>query len=168
MRPAAIRLFPDPVLRQKAAPVKSFDASLLRLIHLLDATLRKQTHGIGIAAPQIGMGTSLALVDVSSRVEGAERLILINPVIVEVQQERVSREGCMSLPDYTAQVKRYNWVRVVWKDEMGRSREKISVGIEAVCVQHEVDHLNGILFLDRVVSLKRDMIPRPRLRKSRS
>ena len=123
--------------------------------------MRAQPHGIGIAAPQIGISKQIALVDVSARVGSAKRLVLINPVILEMREGGISREGCMSLPDYTAQIKRYHWIHLRWQNETGKTQEKTCRAIEAICVQHEADHLNGILFIDRVTSLKRDLIPRP-------
>ena len=157
-----IRLFPDPVLRRKAAPVTAFDAHLSAIIRKMDQTMRTQACGIGIAAPQVGISLKIALVDVSSRVPGARPLVLINPKIIHMSEERASREGCMSLPDYMANLKRYNRVKAVWQDETGKHRTGTFEGIEAVCFQHEVDHLGGILFLDHVTMLKQDMIPRAR------
>ena len=159
-RPASLRIFPDPILRGKARPVTKIDAGVLRTIRLLEVTMRHQPHGIGIAAPQIGVSKRIAVVDVSERVAGAGRMTLINPIIVKAWEERPSREGCMSLPDYTAVIKRYHRVLVKWIDEAGKTREKLCEGIEAVCLQHEIDHLDGTLYIDHVISLKRDMIPR--------
>lgn len=160
MQPASIRLFPDPVLRAKAQKVTAFDEALRRLFHTMDLTMKSQPHGIGIAAPQIGVSLRVAIVDVSSRVPDAKRLHLVNPEIIQGNEERVSREGCMSLPDYTADLRRYDSIELRWQDESGRHRNGFFKGIEAVCIQHEVDHLNGILFLDRVICLKTDMYPR--------
>lgn len=160
MKTAAIRIFPDPVLRKKAAPVTTFDRTLLKLIARLARTMKKQPHGIGIAAPQIGISKAVAIVDVSGRIPGAERLVLVNPVVLEKKDPEGRKEGCMSLPHYAAYLKRHLWVRFKWQDEYGRFREKISTGIEAVCVEHEVDHLNGVLFIDHVSCLKSDLIPR--------
>ena len=157
-----IRLFPDPILRKKSEKISAFDASLERIVRELERTMKGQPHGIGIAAPQIGIPKRIALVDVSSRIPNAGRLVLINPEILELLDARMRREGCMSLPEYTADVKRYQIARVRWQDLAGEVHEKVCQGIEAVCIQHEVDHLDGILFIDRVVSLKRDIIPRPR------
>jgi len=81
-------------------------------------------------------------------------------VILEKKDPETRKEGCMSLPDYTAFLKRHRWVRFRWQDERGEFREKISTGIEAVCVEHEVDHLNGVLFIDHVTCLKTDLFPR--------
>ena len=155
-------LFPDPILRQKAASVASFDRALAVTLKKMYRLMKSQPSGIGIAAPQIGISKRIALVDVSARVAGARLLTLVNPEILELAEPRASREGCMSLPDYTANLVRYNRIRFKWQDAEGVWHEQVSAGIEAVCVQHEVDHLNGVLFLDRVASLKRDMIPRPR------
>lgn len=155
-----VRIFPDPVLRAPCSPVVEFDAKTRDLALKMAQMIQSQRHGIGIAAPQIGISKQIAVVDVRSRVPEAERLILINPVILEARDEQPSREGCMSLPDYTGMLKRFFWIKFRAQDEAGRCYEKISAGIEAVCVQHEIDHLNGKLFMDRVGSLKKDMIPR--------
>ena len=162
MKPAPIRLFPDPILRQESKEVSDFGESIAAVFRLLEMTMRSQSAGIGIAAPQIGIAKKIALVDVSSRVPGADALHLVNPVILERKLQRPSREGCMSLPDYTAQLIRHDRIRLRWQDETGRFREKVSTGIEAVCIQHEVDHLLGILFFDHVACLKTDMLPRGR------
>jgi len=159
---AQIRYFPDPILRKSARPVKTFDQKLQKIVDVLDQTMRREKHGIGIAAPQIGLSLRLAIVDVSDRVKGTQRLVLCNPEIVRLWDERASREGCMSVPDYTANIKRYDGVEVEWQNEKGESMSLATCGIEAVCIQHEVDHLDGRLFIDRVISLKKDMIPRPK------
>lgn len=160
MKPASIRTFPDPILRKKTQIVTVFDRSLLKLIASLVRVMKSQPHGIGIAAPQIGVSKSVAIVDVSKRDPKAKRLILVNPVILEKKDPEARKEGCMSLPDYTAFLKRHRWVRFRWQDERGEHHEKISTGIEAVCVEHEVDHLSGMLFIDRVTCLKTDLFPR--------
>ncbi len=160
MKQFQVRIFPDPVLRAACAPVLEFDVKTQSLAFKMAQMISSQRHGIGIAAPQIGISRQIAVVDIRSRVPSAERLILINPVILEARDEQPSREGCMSLPDYTGLLKRFFWIKFQAQDETGRRYEKISTGIEAVCVQHEIDHLNGKLFMDRVGSLKKDMIPR--------
>lgn len=160
MKESLLRTFPDPVLRKKAAPVTVFDRALLKLVARMARFMKKQPHGIGIAAPQIGVSKAVAIVDVSGRVPGARRLVLVNPVILEKKIPEGRKEGCMSLPDYTAYLERHKWVRVRWQDERGEEHEKVCMDIEAVCVEHEVDHLNGILFIDHVRCLKSDLIPR--------
>ena len=156
----SIRLFPDPVLRKPAPKVTFFDRKLASLVKSMDETMRAQTSGIGIAAPQVVVSLQLALVDVSARVPGAKRLVLINPKILETRNEKISREGCMSLPEYTGNLTRFDWIRVSWQDETGKHRQDEFSGIEAVCIQHEMDHLHGQLFLDRISFLNRDLIPR--------
>ena len=160
MKPALLRTFPDPILRKKTQPVVVFDRSLLKLVAALVRVMKKQSHGIGIAAPQIGVAKAVAVVDVSSRDSKAKRLILVNPVILEKKEPEVRKEGCMSFPDYTAFLKRHRWVRFRWQNERGKFYEKISTGIEAICVEHEVDHLSGVLFIDHVTCLKTDLFPR--------
>lgn len=160
MKQARLRTFPDPILRKKTLTVLSFDRSLLKLVAALVRVMKSQPYGIGIAAPQIGVAKAVAVVDVSRRDPKAERLILVNPVILEKKEPEARKEGCMSLPDYTAFLKRHRWVRLRWQNERGEFLEKISTGIEAICVEHEVDHLNGVLFIDRVTCLKTDLFPR--------
>ena len=160
MLASKILLFPDPVLRKKTENVKIFGAALRPIFKALAQGMAGKPYAIGIAAPQIGISRRIAIVDVSSRVTGAPRIHLINPKILELKEEKMSREGCMSLPDYSADLKRYNWIRYTWQDETGLWHERVSTGIEAVCVQHEIDHLNGMLFIDRVASLKTDLFPR--------
>ena len=126
----------------------------------LTDTLRVQPGGIGIAAPQIGYSVRIAMVDVTKKDPHKKRLILINPEIIKGEGEWCGREGCMSVPDYTGNVKRLQRIRMRWQDENGALREMETEGIEAVCIQHEIDHLNGILFLDRVSSLARDVFRR--------
>jgi len=160
MKPASIRTFPDPILRKKTQAVAVFDRSLMKLVATLVRVMKSQPQGIGIAAPQIGVSKAVAVVDVSKRDPTAERLVLINPVILERREPEARKEGCMSLPDYTAFLKRHRWVRFRWQNERGEFREKISTGIEAICVEHEVDHLRGVLFIDHVTCLKTDLFPR--------
>lgn len=155
-----IRFFPDPVLRKPCEKVEKFDQNLAQIIKNLFQTMKSQPHGIGIAAPQVGIAKQIAIVDVSARVPGAERLVLINPQILDLNDEKASREGCMSLPNYMGNLKRYERVTIQWHNEKGELLCREFCGIEAVCIQHEVDHLNGKLFIDRVTSLKRDLIPR--------
>ena len=102
MKPASIRTFPDPILRKKTQAVTTFDRSLLKLVATLVRAMEGQPHGIGIAAPQIGVAKAVAIVDVSKRDLKAKRLILVNPVILEKKEPEARKEGCMSFPDYTA------------------------------------------------------------------
>ncbi|MFH0984602.1 MAG: peptide deformylase [Candidatus Omnitrophota bacterium] len=160
MKSAPLRIFPDPVLRKKTQAITVFDRSLLKLVAALVRVMKRQPYGIGIAAPQIGVAKAVALVDVSKRDPQAKRLILVNPVILERREPETRKEGCMSFPDYTAFLKRHRWVRLRWQDERGNFSEKVCTGIEAICVEHEVDHLQGVLFIDHVTCLKTDLFPR--------
>ena len=155
-----IRLYPDPILRKKSENVTKITRHIISLCYSLIQTMDKQKHGIGIAAPQVGVLKRVAIVDVSKRVKGAQRLVLINPTIVTFSESCLSREGCMSLPEYSADLSRYRAVRVRYLDLKGNLREKHCEGIEAVCMQHETDHLDGLLFFDRVSCLKTDLFPR--------
>lgn len=154
-----IRLFPDPILRKptrRVAPNEPIEEFLEDLIE----TLCAQPSGIGIAAPQVGERLRILVVDVSPRDPKKKREILINPVLVSREGEAMSREGCMSLPDYTANVMRFAKVTVRWRDEKGKIKTRGFSGIEAICLQHEMDHLEGGLIIDRVGCLKTDVIPR--------
>ncbi len=116
--------------------------------------------GIGIAAPQLGLGLRIAVVDVRARDPAAKLLILINPEIISHQGQKLSHEGCMSLPEYVGYLQRWETVKIQFQDPNGRLCIRECSGLEAVCVQHEVDHLDGKLFFDRVVAFKTDMLPR--------
>ncbi len=155
-----IVFYPEPVLR-KVLPECSLTSHAIQAIaSRLIKVLERETHGIGIAAPQINIEERVAIVDISSRDTFAKRLILVNPVILAYKNPEIGREGCMSVPDYTALIKRFHWIRFSYSDELGYNHEKISSGLEAVCIQHEIDHLNGKLLIDCVCCLKTDLLPR--------
>ena len=157
-----IRQFPDPSLRKISSPVLRLDRRLREFIDRLIETMRRQPGGIGIAAPQVGVLKRIAIVDVSAKIPGAQLRVLINPEIVEISDPETYREGCMSLPDFTANVRRGGQIRVSFQDLEMRKIEISAEGLEARCIQHEVDHLNGMLFVDRVTSLKTDVFRRKR------
>jgi peptide deformylase len=149
---------PDPVLRLKAAEIERVDAALLKLAHDMLATMY-DAPGIGLAAPQIGISRRLIVMDPSRDEAPKEPLIMVNPVIVERSAEmRTHEEGCLSIPDVMAEVERPGLARVAYIDEAGKKQEKMLEGIWSTLVQHEIDHLNGILFIDYLSRLKRDMI----------
>lgn len=155
-----IVFYPAAVLRKPLAECRLSGAPLKDLIARLDHVMRREKHGIGIAAPQIGVAERVAIVDVSSRDAEAKRMVLINPVILETSDPQIGREGCMSVPDYTALVKRFRSIKFSYTNENGERITKKCSGIEAVCVQHEMDHLDGKLLIDRVACLKTDLLPR--------
>jgi len=160
-----IRVYPDPVLKQTAVPVAEDDASVTDLIQDLVDTMCAAGHSVGIAAPQIGDLRRVVVVDVSTSKLGQQqhnhgRLEMVNPVIIERSGSRVFREGCMSVPEYTGNVTRAEQIVVEFTDRRGQLRVIESSGFEAVAIQHEIDHLDGLLFLDRVSSLKSDVFRR--------
>jgi peptide deformylase len=157
------------LLQQKSAPVTLVTPELSAVIGDLMDTLRASTGGVGISAPQVGVLKRIVAVDVSASKRGAQvenhgLLILINPEILAKGGRQIVREGCMSIPDYTANIERAQWVLVDALDREGKQVILESVGFEAVAIQHEVDHLDGILFLDRVASLKTDLFRRKKYR----
>jgi peptide deformylase len=157
-----IRTFPDSALRLISKPVNKVDRFIRTFIDQLIETMYAQPGGIGIAAPQVGVLKRIAVIDLSQKVPGTHLLVLINPEIVSADDYQVSREGCMSLPDYTANIKRAQHLRLKWQDLNLRECQMETTGLEARCIQHEVDHLNGMLFLDRVASVKSDVFRRKR------
>jgi peptide deformylase len=158
MPPREVLLYPDPLLKQVATPAQPGEAERVAA-DLLD-TMDSLGHCVGLAAPQIGHLVRVVTVDVSEHPKATEssgRLILVNPRIVEASGGEIGREGCLSIPDLTANVRRAT--RIAVEHAGGRIE---SAGFEARCIQHEIDHLDGILFLDRVASLADDVFRRKR------
>jgi peptide deformylase len=155
--------FPDLVLQRRAAPVTTFDASLDRLIDDMIDTMYAAP-GIGLAAPQVGESVRLCVIDLSMGRKGGEVLILINPEFVEREGMQLEDEGCLSVPGFNATVARPSRAIVRALDRTGKERAIDATGLLARAFQHEIDHLDGLLFLDRLRGLKRDMITR-RIRK---
>ena len=154
--------YPDPRLKEVAAEVTEFDASLRAFIQDLEETMRAGPGGVGIAAPQVGHPQRIVIVDVSSKpkVKQHGRLLLINPEILGWEGMVKGREGCMSVPDYTGNVIRAKIIKLQAQDEQGEVHEYEMEGFEARAVQHEIDHLDGLLFLDRLVSRRNDLFQR--------
>jgi peptide deformylase len=155
--------FPDPRLRTRAAPVQAFDAALARLIDDMLETMYAAP-GIGLAATQVNVHRRLIVIDVSDGRN--EPQVFINPEILERSGTELSEEGCLSVPEVFEQVERAERVRVRAQDRQGRHFERELDGLLAVCLQHELDHLEGKLFVDYLSSLKRERIRR-RLEKER-
>lgn len=160
-----VLVYPDERLKRVCAPVSAFDAELRRLCADLEETMRASPGCVGLAAPQVNCFQRVVIVDVSARPKTPShgRLLLINPVILAAEGEAIGREGCLSVPDYTGNVARALYVRVRAQDLQGMEREYDCEGYEARAVQHELDHLDGLLFLDRLVS-RRDLFRRKRYR----
>jgi peptide deformylase len=156
--------FPHPLLKQRAEPVGAGDRALVERVaaDLLD-TMRAHEGCVGLAAPQVGESVRIVVVDVTGHPRAAATnglLVMVNPRVVESAGEEVAREGCLSIPELTANVRRATEVVVEAVDAAGAPLRVRSVGFEARCVQHELDHLDGVLFLDRVDSLATDVFRR--------
>lgn len=147
--------FPDPRLRTKAEPVEVVDDELRRLVDDMFETMYAAP-GIGLAATQVNVHKRVIVIDVSE--EQNEPLVLINPEILEDQGREEMQEGCLSVPDYYDTVERADWVRVRALNRDGESFELETDGLLAVCIQHEIDHLNGKLFVDYLSELKRNRV----------
>jgi len=154
--------YPDARLKQVSVPVTGFDAALRLLMCDLEDSMRAGAGSVGIAAPQIGVLQRVVIVDVSAKAGIRQHgcLRLVNPEIVSRTGEAQGREGCMSVPDYTGNVLRAQQLRLRAQDGDGIWREWDCEGYEARAVQHELDHLDGLLFLDRVVSPRHDLFRR--------
>ena len=157
-----VLVFPDERLKQSAQPVEHFDKVLRDFINDLEQTMRAGPGGVGIAAPQVGNLQRIVVVDVSSKPKIAHhgRLILINPEITHCDGNVTGREGCMSVPDFTGNVMRAQNIKLRAYDAWGASLNLECDGYEARAIQHELDHLDGLLFLDRLVSRRTDLFPR--------
>ena len=151
-----IRHYPDPVLKKVAAPVTEFDDALRQLAHDMAETMYAAP-GVGLAAPQVGIRTRLAVIDCSGRDQEAQLLIMVNPEIIDRQGESCEEEGCLSVPEYYARVDRSAIVKVRFQDLDAQSRVIEAQGLTAIACQHEIDHLDGILFVDHLSPLKRSI-----------
>ncbi len=159
-----IRVYPDPILKQVADPVEQIDESLVEVVQDLVDTMLDAGHSVGVAAPQIGVLQRVVVVDVSKSKLGRNNnhglLEMVNPEIIERSGSKTMREGCMSVPDYTGNVTRAEHIVVEFTNRKGQLRVIEASDFEAVAIQHEMDHLDGLLFLDRVSSLKTDLYRR--------
>ena len=155
--------FPDPILQRASAPVTEFDDELRKLVaDMFESMYAAQ--GIGLAAPQIGIPKRLTVIDLSNKKEPKDKIILINPVITLQEGKQVEEEGCLSLPEIREKVRRSARVIVRAQDEYGKWSEREGSELLARAFQHEIDHLDGVLFIFRISALKRDLILR-RIRK---
>jgi len=151
-------ILPDPLLRQVSAPIERVDDEARRLADDMLETMY-DAPGIGLAAVQIGVPRRMLVIDVSREGEEKTPLVFINPEIVTSSDERsVYEEGCLSIPDYYAEVERPAVVTVNYVDREGKTQQVQADGLLATCLQHEIDHLNGVLFIDHISRLKRDMV----------
>lgn len=163
---------PDPILRAVAKPVAKITKETERLLDNMLATMY-DAPGIGLAAPQIGVGERLVTIDLGER-GGAEDgkisdpMKMINPEIIwKSEDTRIYEEGCLSIPGIHAEIERPSRVKLRYMDVAGKNREIDADGLLATCIQHELDHLNGVLFVDYLSKLKRDMITRKMIKLKR-
>ena len=148
--------FPDPILQQPAEPVTVFDAELRKLVDDMFTSMY-DAQGIGLAAPQIGVSKRLTVIDLSFQKKPEDKIVLINPEVVEIKGKQVEEEGCLSLPEIRDRVVRAAEVKVRAQDADGKPIEVEGTELLARAMQHEIDHLDGILFIFRLSRLKRDL-----------
>ncbi len=150
-----IRKYPEPILKKKALPVQHVDDALNTLIDDMIETMYAAP-GIGLAAPQIGVSQKVIVVDASTREEKHPLMVLINPQIIEADGFSEFEEGCLSVPEYTAVITRAERIIVKGLDRTGSPVEIEAYGLLARALQHEIDHLDGVLFVDRMSTIKRE------------
>ncbi len=150
-----ILVYPEPRLRRIAKPVVDFNADIQTMVDDMAQTMYAAP-GIGLASIQVGLPFSIIVIDVSQ--EQRDLKVLINPEIIAATGEQVIEEGCLSFPGYFAEVQRARWVRFRAQNVNGETYESEADGLLAVCVQHEIDHLNGKLFTDYLSRLKRQRV----------
>jgi peptide deformylase len=154
-----IRKYPDPILQQPGEPVSVFDEELRKLVADMFETTYAE-NGVGLAAQQVGVAKRLATIDTSFGKNPEDRLVLINPEIILRDGKLYEEEGCLSFPDIHEKVQRSAKVRVRAQNEYGEWFEKDATDLLSRCFQHEIDHVDGVLFIFRMSSLKRDMVLR--------
>jgi peptide deformylase len=158
-----IVIWPDPILKKTASPVAKVDDEIRRLIDDMAETMYA-AEGVGLAAPQVGVSKRIVVIDTSPRQEGQHLLHLVNPEIVKAEGETTYTEGCLSVPGEAEDVERAARVWVKALDRDGKPIEVVGEGLLAIALQHELDHLDGVLFVDHLSSLKRELI-RKRMKK---
>lgn len=150
--------YPNPILRKRCRPVSDITPEILKLADNMAETMYAAP-GVGLAASQVGASLQVAVVDVTWRTEeGRNITTIVNPVLVYAEGETVGEEGCLSVPGCMAEVKRSARVLVRGLDRQGKEIEIAGEGLLAVALQHELDHLNGVLFFDHLSRLKRDIL----------
>ena len=153
-----IIILPDKRLRLKSEPVKQIDAGIRKLVDDMFETMYKAP-GIGLAAIQVGVAKRLITMDLSKKEDNHQPQVFINPEITWQSEQRAKyEEGCLSIPDYYEEVERPAEVKVSYLDVAGKKHEIDARGLFATCLQHEIDHINGVLFIDHLSKLKRDRV----------
>ena len=159
--------YPEPVLNKAASPVKNMTGKTAQLVNDLLETMYAAP-GVGLAAPQVGSSERIVVLDTDHENPGKQVYKLINPVIIRAEGEIIWEEGCLSVVDFTAEVRRAAQVEIVALDEHEKELKIAAEGLLAVALQHEIDHLDGKLFIDRISRLKRDLYTRRRRKMLRS
>ena len=155
--------FPNPILKKVSSPVTVFNKNLEMFVSNFIDTLNSHNYCVGLAAPQVGNLQRIILIDVSRArkpVPGKSLLVLINPEITESSDFKIVREGCLSIPNFTANVKRAMKIKINYHNIKGTMHTLETTDFEAHAIQHETDHLDGILFLDRITSPASDLFRR--------
>src|SRR5580698_7002146 len=151
--------YPDSVLSKPAETVTDFNADIAQLVdEMFDSMYAAQ--GIGLAAPQINISKRITVIDVSFKERPEDKIALINPVIIDRNGKQIEEEGCLSLPEIREKVTRASWVKVRAQNASGEWFELEGEELLARAIQHEIDHLDGILFIDKLSRLKRDLVIR--------
>ena len=150
-----IRIYPDPVLRVKCPPVERFDRELRELATAMVETMH-HAPGVGLAAPQVGVELRLAVVDLSVGKDPEQLLVLVNPEVLAAEGSATEVEGCLSIPELTDKVERPERIRLGARDLQGEAYELEAEDWLARAIQHEIDHLDGVLFVDRLRGLRKD------------
>jgi peptide deformylase len=152
-------LYPDVILKTRCAEITEIDGELVTFAQDMAETMYA-SHGIGLAAPQVAQNIRMMTVDVE-QTEGESALItLVNPIIAEAHGRTTYEEGCLSFPGITAEIKRRDQIHVVAFDLEGKELDFEADGLLSICIQHELDHLNGVTFVDRLNSVKRKLVVR--------
>lgn len=162
-----IKKYPDEVLKKKASPVDVIDADMRRLVDDMVETMYAAP-GVGLAAPQVGVSKRIVVIDISNDEEKHPLIVLVNPGIVEAEGLIDSEEGCLSVPKYTSVIKRAERVVVGGLDVNGNPVKIEGAGLLARALQHEIDHLDGILFVDRLSTIKREFFKKRYLKSVRA
>jgi len=154
-----ILTYPNHELKKKSAPITIITDPIRELVHDMAETMYAAP-GVGLAAPQIGVHQRVIIIDISGKNEPPDLIVAINPIIVHAEGEAYEEEGCLSVPDYAANVRRYARVIVKALDLSGAERTWKAEDLLAIAFQHEIDHLEGILFVDHLSALKRELFQR--------
>ncbi len=153
-----ILTIPDPRLKYKSINVENFDKNLEKIINDMFDTLSASGNGIGLAAPQVNIHQRIIVMDLRED-EKSNPQIFINPRIIKFSSEKnINEEGCLSIPEFYAEVERPSKIEVEWFDSKGKKLKKKMTGLLSICMQHEIDHLNGVLFIDHISKLKKKMV----------